>query len=319
MNHTTSIRSTRVPLGAPKLSRPSIPPNRYELILQILAVIFEVVLSILASNGIANLKLRKSLSFFQELFTPSPKHHEPKKTIKVIIAGLPRTGTISMKTALQELGYKNCFHLAEPLCQFENLKRSAEIVHTKDTKLRRERLAVLLEGHEATLEVPGSACLPDLLEMYPDAKVVLTERTSAEVWLRSWHGFGIDLRSSLFRMLGYWVPGIVSANDLYRGWVQLAAERFDLPAPEPSVEMYHAHNAWVKSIVPKERLLEFKCQDGWEPLCDFLGRQRPNAFPHGNESGYLKYYKRVAMVLGFALWVLVIAVMLFGVRLLKLK
>ena len=215
---------------------------------------------------------------------------------------------MSMKKALEELGYKNPFHLAEPLCQFDNLRRSAEIVHTKDTTLRRRRLASLLQGHEATLEVPGSACLPDLLEMYPDAKVVLTERTSAKVWLKSWYGFGIDLRADCFRWIGYWVPGVVSANDLYRGWMQLAAERYGL-APEPTEELYHAHSKWVKSIVPEDRLLVFKCQDGWAPLCEFLGKQKPNPFPHGNEAGHLRFYKRVAMVLGILLWLLVLGVM----------
>ncbi|KAL4888821.1 hypothetical protein BDV59DRAFT_196184 [Aspergillus ambiguus] len=227
-------------------------------------------------------------------------------TIKIIVAGLPRTGTISMKRALEELGYGPCFHLAEPLCQFDNLRESAAIVHTKDTILRRRRLAKLLHGSEVTLEVPGSACLPDLLEMYPDAKVILTERTSAALWLRSWRGFGIDLRSTCFRWVGYWVPGVVAANDLYRGWMQLSAERFGVGS-EPSEQLYHAHSAWVKSIVPPERLLVFKCQDGWGPLCEFLGRQRPNPFPHGNEAGYLRYYKRVSMVLGILLWLVVLA------------
>lgn len=229
-------------------------------------------------------------------------------------AGLPRTGTMSMKKALEELGYKNCFHLAEPLCQFTNLHLSARIVNTKNTALRRQNLARLLQGHEVTLEVPGSACLPDLLEMYPDAKVILTERTSAALWLRSWRGFGIDLRSDCFRWIGYWVPGVVSANDLYRGWMRLASERFGL-APEPSEALYHAHNNWVKSIVPQDRLLVFKCQDGWEPLCRFLGRQRPNLFPHGNEAGHLRYYKRVAMALGIALWLIVLALSFFVVSL----
>ncbi|KAF7715293.1 Uncharacterized protein PECH_007295 [Penicillium ucsense] len=229
-----------------------------------------------------------------------------KGTIKVIVAGLPRTGTISMKKALEELGYGPCFHLAEPLCQFDNLRQSAAIMNTKDTTLRRIKLAKLLQGCEVTLEVPGSACLPDLLEMYPDAKVILTERTSAAVWLRSWRGFGIDLRSDCWRWVGYWVPGVVAANDLYRGWMDLSAKRFGI-RPEPSEELYHAHGAWVKRIVPRERLLVFKCQDGWAPVCGFLGRQRPNPFPHGNEAGYLRYYKRVAMVLGILLWILVVS------------
>lgn len=212
-----------------------------------------------------------------------------------------------MKRALEELGFRNPFHLAEPMCQFDKLRCSADIINTKDKAVRKRKLASLYRDHEATLEVPGSACLPDLLEMYPGAKVVLTERTSAQTWLKSWRGFGIDLRCDCFRWIGYWVPGVVSANNLYRGWMRLSAERFGV-APEPSEELYHAHNKWVRTIVPKDRLLVFKCQDGWAPLCEFLGRQRLNSFPHGNEAGHLKYYKRMAMVLGALLWMIVLIV-----------
>ncbi|KAL4812447.1 hypothetical protein BDW67DRAFT_178682 [Aspergillus spinulosporus] len=271
----------------------------YKLSLQTLGLMLRSGITITRPDPKADAKLRIT----------SGVHHGG--TIKVIVAGLPRTGTISMKRALEELGYGPCFHLAEPLCQFDNLSKSSAIVHTKDTALRRRKLANLLQGCEVTLEVPGSACLPDLLEMYPDAKVILTERTSAAVWLRSWRGFGIDLRSDCFRWVGYWVPGVVAANDLYRGWMQLSAERFGVE-PEPSEELYHAHSKWVKTIVPRERLLVFKCQDGWEPLCEFLGRQRPNPFPHGNEAGYLRYYKRVAMVLGVSLWLVVLAMALLS-------
>ncbi|KAL5360641.1 hypothetical protein BJX96DRAFT_175494 [Aspergillus floccosus] len=277
----------------------------YQLSIQSLSLVLRSGITIASPDPKADAKLQVT----------SGVHHGG--TIKVIVAGLPRTGTISMKRALEELGYGPCFHLAEPLCQFDNLRQSAAVVHTKDTALRRRKLAKLLQGCEVTLEVPGSACLPDLLAMYPDAKVILTERTSAAVWLRSWRGFGIDLRSECFRWVGYWVPGVVAANDLYRGWMQLSAERFGVKA-EPSEELYHAHSAWVKSIVPQERLLVFKCQDGWGPLCEFLGRQRPNLFPHGNEAGYLRYYKRVAMVLGIFLWLVALAMSVLSLFLMSL-
>ena len=62
-------------------------------------------------------------------------------------------------------------------------------------------------------------------------------------------------------------------------------------------------------------MLVFKCQDGWRSLSRFLGRQRPNPFPHGNEAGHLNYYKRVAMVLRFALWLIVLVSSFFVVLL----
>lgn len=64
--------------------------------------------------------------------------------------------------------------------------------------------------------------------MYPDAKVVLTEHTSAALWLKSWRGIGFDPRSYCFRWIGYWVPGVVAANDLYWGWMRLVFERFGM-------------------------------------------------------------------------------------------
>jgi hypothetical protein len=145
----------------------------------------------------------------------------------------------------------------------------------------------------------------------------LTERSSAAVWLASWRGAGIDVRSWWFRWVAYFSAGVVSSSDLYRAWARLASERCGV-APEPSEELYNAHSAWVKSLVPADRLLVFRHDMGWEPLCKFLGRElevdpgvggcqtvrgQNVPFPRNNERRYLRFYKRMAVLCGLVVWI----------------
>jgi len=105
------------------------------------------------------------------------------------------------------------------------------------------------------------------------------------------------------------MPGVVCSSDLYRAWVRLASERFNI-APEPSEELYAAHNAWVKSIVPPDRLLVFRHDMGWAPLRQFLGHEALSEdmdmeFPRTNERGVLRFYKQMAMACGLVSWLLI--------------
>lgn len=78
---------------------------------------------------------------------------------------------MSMKAALEELGYGPCHHLLEPACQISRLRRSAAVLDMEPGEGRQAALSRLLEGYEVCLDVPGSACVDDLLALYPDAKV----------------------------------------------------------------------------------------------------------------------------------------------------
>lgn len=78
---------------------------------------------------------------------------------------------MSMKAALEELGYGPCHHLLEPACQISRLRQSAAILGNKPGDIRQAALRRLLEGYEVSLDVPGSACVDDILALYPEAKV----------------------------------------------------------------------------------------------------------------------------------------------------
>lgn len=84
---------------------------------------------------------------------------------------MPRTGTASMKRALEQLGIGPCFHLAEPATQFKRIQLSAEVMNTSNDSIRKERLSTFFQGFEAALEQPASGCLLDMLDLYPNAKV----------------------------------------------------------------------------------------------------------------------------------------------------
>ncbi|RDL38627.1 uncharacterized protein BP5553_02967 [Venustampulla echinocandica] len=223
--------------------------------------------------------------------------------MKVIVAGLPRTATTSIKAALEHLGYGPCYHHIEPLNQYDRIKLSSEIIACKDKIQRQKMLQKLFHGFEVALEHPAGPCLDDLLEIYPDAKVILSTRKNASVWLESFLGMGPDLRSPLFRFTTYWLPGVWTTSNLHEAWLRQCNERWGIP--KPCTELYHAHNGWVRTIVPEDRLLEFQPAMGWNPLCKFLKKDRSSItgpFPRLNPRQYLKGLKDMAQIVGGLIW-----------------
>lgn len=229
-----------------------------------------------------------------------------------------------MKIALERLGVGKCHHLLTPM--FENVwttrvRQSATALATKSTALRQFYLRKRFDGYDAVLDLPGSACVDDLIQMYPDAKVttfqgilrqgftdgnkvILTLRRNADVWLDSYLGMGIDPRSPIFRILGFWAPTVSDSSNMMFAWAAQCERRFPSIPPVPCLELYAEHANWVRSIVPKDRLLEFEPSMGWEPLCKFLGKDVPlEDYPRSNDRNVIKNFKIIAMGIGIVGWV----------------
>ncbi|KAK8057946.1 hypothetical protein PG996_011883 [Apiospora saccharicola] len=225
--------------------------------------------------------------------------------LKVIVAGLPRTGTMSMKAALEQLGYGPCHHLLEPACQITRLRKSAAILEMPSGIKRQQALRKLLDGYEVSLDIPGSACVEDLLALYPEAQVVLTTRQDGRAWLDSYASIFQPLTSLSFRLVGFWVPGAYNCARMVLGWNRVYAERF--PGVQvPSVDMYERHSAHIRAITPPGRLLEIPVGSGWAPLCEFLDRPVPGTeFPRRNERNYLVNVNRLTYVCGVLIWGLI--------------
>jgi len=199
--------------------------------------------------------------------------------MKAIGAGVGRTGTVSLKIALERLLGGRCYHTTE-------LQRHAEHVPLWLAAVRGEPTDwnSFLHPYTATTDWPGAAFWRSLHEAYPRALVVLSLRESADKWFES-----VD--ATINRLMQ--MPPSADAAEWHAMMLELFRATFT-PMPfehDAAVAAYEAHNAAVRAGVPRDRLLEWQVTDGWEPLCERLGVPVPgDPFPHANSGDAFTAY-----------------------------
>jgi hypothetical protein len=197
--------------------------------------------------------------------------------LKVIGAGLPRTGTTSLKHALNQLGFGPCDHMMELVGE----------PHRWPLWYRFERgehgvATALFDGYASAVDNPTCCFWEPLSAVFPDAKVILTTRPAAD-WYDSYARTLLDFEKRP-------APNAAFAEltaFLTRVWVDgmMAGQLHD---PDAAMALYDAHIARVKSVVCPERLLMFDAQDGWEPLCAFLDVPVPaTPYPRKNTGDHI--------------------------------
>jgi hypothetical protein len=179
-------------------------------------------------------------------------------TLKVIGAGLGRTGTLSLKLALEQLGFGPCYHMVEV---FKNPEAPGWWVEAADGRPDWERI---FDGYASTVDWPNATFYAELADHYPDAKVILTER-DPESWFRS-------TQATIFAQAP---PPDTMFRELYD---KVIARLFDgrMHDHDHVIEVYLRHNAEVRRRIPAERLLVYEVAQGWAPLCAFLGVAEPD-------------------------------------------
>lgn len=197
--------------------------------------------------------------------------------VDVIGAGFGRTGTASLKRALESLGFSPCHHMSEVLKQPETAAGWTAALNG-DTAV----LPALVAGYRATLDFPSCLLWRELVERYPLAKVVLTVR-DPEQWYRSARATILNPdRESRAGRLG---AGLVEALAPLSAAMAARGFRRDLGEAE-TIEVFQRHNESVHACVPADRLLVYEVEQGWGPLCAFLGVDVPSVpFPRGNDAG----------------------------------
>ncbi|MEV4706927.1 sulfotransferase family protein [Actinoplanes sp. NPDC049316] len=202
----------------------------------------------------------------------------------VIGAGFGRTGTLSLKVALERLGLGPCMHMTslfEAPERADSFRRAAE----GDAGRLREALA----GHRSTVDWPGTYFWRELTAEHADAKVILTVR-DPDAWYDSAHRT-IFFAANQARQGGATPAGPVIDMIDALVWEGTFGGRFADRAA--AVRIFEEHNAAVRREVPAGRLLEFEVKQGWEPLCAFLGVPVPDEpFPRTNDSA--EFQARVA-------------------------
>jgi hypothetical protein len=205
--------------------------------------------------------------------------------MKLIGAGLPRTGTLSQKVALEMLGLAPCYHMVNVLTDLPQTERWRQAL-SGDVAL-----SEIFEGFQATVDWPGAFFYRELIELYPDAKVLLSVR-SGDAWVKSMHDtiWGVIYGDQLIRHLS---DAWRAVDPEWDGYLDLMAEMWRSSglienAQTTGVQMAAAMERYheeVKATVPSDRLLVWSVADGWEPLCAFLELPVPEAdFPRVNDS-----------------------------------
>jgi hypothetical protein len=223
--------------------------------------------------------------------------HGHKRTVQmeVLSLGFPRTATLSMSEALQILGCQNPYHYVDVFKNVKDADMWQEALAWKSEKREdvdwRRHFNSLLGHCAAVTDVPSITMWRELIEAYPEAKVVLVERDE-DKWFRSFETLVEGILNPLGRYIlrftdPLWFGRI---SNLGAGWVQVMFGTKDLTQIKKDARsVYRSHYAAVRATVPKENLLEYQLGSGWEPLCKFLEKPVPSvAFPHRNEANALQ-------------------------------
>jgi hypothetical protein len=203
----------------------------------------------------------------------------------VIGAGLPRTGTLSQKLALEELGLGPCYHWVNLISDLDAVELWHRALDGDDV------FEEILTGHDSTVDWPGGFFYGELAERYPEAKVLLSVR-DAEAWEHSYRQtiWNFTRGDSLISHLS---DARREIDPRWRRYLELVdrmlwSERspFGLgDEPEEMIAQMEAHNDAVRHAIAPERLLVWRVTDGWEPLCEFLEVAVPEVpLPHANDA-----------------------------------
>ena len=189
-------------------------------------------------------------------------------SLEVIGAGFGRTGTESMKLALEQLGFGPCHHMKEVLANPEQLQIWRAIARGDPPDWE-----AAFAGYGSAVDWPSAFFWRELSEVYPEAKIILTVRTS-----ESWHK---SMSNTIFKVLE-------ASTDPESIGLKLIAERVfggRFLDRDHAIAVYEKNNADVQAALEDDRLLVYHLGDGWEPLCRFLDRPVPDSpFPRSNST-----------------------------------
>lgn len=208
------------------------------------------------------------------------------KPMKVLALGLGRTGTASLRVALKELGYDDTYHMMNAsvenppdcLCWMDAFAAKYE----GKGKFGRKEWDALLGDCMAVCDWPAIAFAEELIDTYPEAKVILSTRD-----VDSWHASvmkTVDWRANDPELKA--LSKVDWAASLYHPMLRSLWDYFFYGDFEKyGKQRYRDHYKEVRDLVPPEKLLEYKISQGWEPLCKFLGHPIPETpFPRSNDT-----------------------------------
>jgi Sulfotransferase domain len=202
-------------------------------------------------------------------------------SLKVIGAGFGRTGTRSLKEALEILDLGPCHHMVEVFTHPEQAAFWTRVADGEPVDWNE-----VFASYRSSCDWPSCSFYRELAEFYPEAKVVLTLR-DPKAWYRS-------VANTIMAHLTPPKPGEPEIGPGRFARVLIAEKTFGSDMSEAHmIEVYNRHNEEVVRTIPPGRLLVFDTKDGWAPLCEFLKVPVPDvAFPLLNTTEQFQQHVR---------------------------
>ena len=199
--------------------------------------------------------------------------------MKVFGTGFGRTGTMSLKIALEKLGMGPCYHMREVVSHPSHIKIWYDISRGKHPNWNR-----LFKGFNSAVDFPVSLFYNKLINKFPDAKFILT--------IRDFDKWYISTANTIYKVpsiLPEWFQQVVYPIKMFIAmqvnliWVGLFNNKFS--DKESARIVYYEHIERVKKVIPSDKLLIYEINKGWEPLCEFLNVDLPEMpFPKVNDT-----------------------------------
>lgn len=204
--------------------------------------------------------------------------------LQIIGAGFGRTGTLTLKTALEDLGFGRCYHMLELFENRTHITHWESALQQKNTDWTK-----LFEGYQAAVDFPACYYYKELMDYFPEAKVILTER-DPEQWYNSAISTILNYKPTVFQIIKLLLKAPFSSES--RNFIRIGKHNdtllhqklfSDKKNKNKTIDVYLQHNEAVKKNVPADRLLVYEVTQGWEPLCNFLEVPVPSKeFPKTN-------------------------------------
>jgi hypothetical protein len=224
------------------------------------------------------------------------------QTMKLIGAGFGRSGTMSIKAALDQMGAGPCYHMKITLKRYHHMRFFMRAWRGQKVNWNR-----FFRRYNCVVDWPTCSFYKELMHEFPDAKILLNVR-NPEDWWDSMH----ETIWAIQPAFPWWFPGIyrkIHDEIIWGGNLKGVFEDRD-----KTLAVYRAWIEEVKHTVPADRLLVYQVKEGWKPLCDFLGIAVPDMpFPHINER---KSFERIIWLLKVLNWLVPVVVIIILILLL---
>jgi Sulfotransferase domain len=201
--------------------------------------------------------------------------------LKVIGSGFGRTGTLSMKAALEQLGFGPCYHMREVFPKHVAAWHKVGLGLPVDWH-------ELFKGYQSSVDFPACIYYRELMQAFPVAKVVHTVRDP-----QRWYQSAYETIYRFTNITPPWARRLIRPIGRQIDMVNLviwgAVFKGEFENRERAIDIFRQHTEEVLRTVPPERLLVFDVKDGWEPLCKFLQVPIPDTpFPHLNDGEHMQ-------------------------------